>query len=368
MSSKGRIAKVRDFLVKRGIDAIIVDNPLNIFYLTGMELSLGTLIVTKRSARLVVDSRYYESCKKECPIPLIALEKGWLTKLLLDKSKNFSSISSIAFDGENCSYEKYLSYKKIVREVKRVSGRKSPLRLISLSNPIRMIRAIKEPCEIDALKRAAELGSIGYDFVCTKLKSGITEVEVARELDIFWKRRGSKGVAFDSIIAFGKNSSMPHYKPSETPLKKGDPVLIDIGVNLGHYHSDMTRVPFFGSPSPTLEEIYRVTLEAQESAIALCKPGIPLSEIDAAARKVIAEAGYEKNFTHSLGHGIGLEVHEEPFFRKDKDLELQEGMVITIEPGIYLPDCGGVRIEDTLLIVRGGSENLTNRPKELKIL
>jgi len=203
------------------------------------------------------------------------------------------------------------------------------------------------------------------------LKEGISENELAIELEIFWKRRGSKAIAFDPIIAFGSNSSMPHYRVGQRKLNTGEAVLIDIGVNLNHYHSDMTRVVFFGDPDPKIASIYEIVLKAQELALENCRPGTPIAELDASARTYIEQKGYGENFTHSLGHGVGLEIHELPLIRSQSpgaDTQLEEGMVVTIEPGIYLPGIGGVRIEDTVAITRDGYENLTNRSKELSII
>lgn len=366
MKERSRIRAVQKYLKAHHLDGMIIDDVLNIFYLTGIELSLGTLFITQKLARLVVDNRYYENCKKKSPVPVVLLSADWLPKLLC--KKNCGHIHSVGFDSENTSYDKYLSHRKAINTLKKQTNDKRKIQLRPVKNPIRSLRAIKDKDEISALKKAAKLGSEGYDFVCSILKSGISELDVAQQLEIFWKQRGSKGLAFESIIAFGANSSMPHYKPSTDKLKKGQPVLIDIGVNLNHYHSDMTRVPFFGKPTKKMEEIYHIVLEAQEEAISLCAPGVNLSAVDAAARDHIASRGYGKYFTHSLGHGIGLEVHENPFFKKNEEVILQEGMAITIEPGIYLPNIGGVRIEDTILITKKGHENLTKRPKELIVI
>jgi Xaa-Pro aminopeptidase len=366
MDYRSRIRAVQQYLKAHHLDGLVVDDCLNIFYLTGIELSLGTLLITQTFARLVVDHRYFESCKKNCPVPVIPLKADWLVTLLMQKK--CERILTLAFDSENTSYEKYLVHRKSMNTLRKQSKGKRKVQLKPVHNPIRALRAVKDRDEISALKKAAKLGSEGYDFVCSLLKTGITEIEVAQQLEIFWKERGSKGLAFDSIIAFGENSSMPHYKPSTVKLKKGQPVLIDIGVNFHHYHSDMTRVPFYGKPSKKMEEIYHVVLEAQEEAINLCAPGVKMSAIDAAARDHIASRGYGKYFIHSLGHGIGLEVHENPFFKKTEDTILEEGMAITIEPGVYLSGVGGVRIEDTILITKKGHENLTKRPKDLMIL
>ncbi len=358
MNYKNRIKKLRTIFEKAGCDGFIVDNPLNIFYLTGQQLSTGTLLITKKSCRLIIDSRYYESCKNVCPFPVLLQAGDPLSQIL--EVKGFCEITHLGFDSQNTSYDKYLSYKAILK--------KKSIKFIGIKNPVLELRSIKEPEEIELLEKAANLGSEGFDYVCSILKPGITEEEVARELEIFWKRRGSRGLAFESIIAFGKNSSMPHYRPKNVPLKKGDPVLVDIGVNLNHYHSDMTRVPFFGKPSKKMQEIYAIVLEAQLEALALCKPGARIADIDAKSREVMERYGYAKYFTHGLGHGVGLEIHELPVVKTKNPVILQEGMIITIEPGLYLAGEGGVRIEDTIVLTKKGYSILTKVPKDLLIL
>lgn len=366
MDVKKRIKRLQQLLIEHRCDAILVENPIDLLYLTGMELSTGQLLVSTKSARLIVDGRYYEVCKTRCPLPTVLFKKEALGMLL--QAKPFEEVVKLAFDGEATSYGRVLEYRSLVRAVHTQSSKKRNLKLVPLTHPIKELRAIKDADEILVLKKVAQLGSKGYDFICTQLKPGITELEAAAELEIFWKRHGSQGLAFESIIAFGTHGSMPHYRPGKVKLKKGDPILIDIGVKWGHYHSDMTRTVFFGKPSGVMEEIYRIVLKAQTEALKLCKPGIAIADLDGCARGIITAAGYGKNFNHSLGHGIGLEVHELPFLRGSATEVLRPGMAITIEPGIYLPGIGGVRIEDTVIITEDGYENLTKRPKTLQVL
>jgi Xaa-Pro aminopeptidase len=199
----------------------------------------------------------------------------------------------------------------------------------------------------------------------------MTESEAALELDFFWKKRGGQGFSFDPIIAFGANSSMPHYRAGITPLKKGDTVLIDIGVMVNNYHSDMTRTVFFGEPHPEMRKIYNIVREAQTRALDAVKPGVHAGELDKAARGYIEAEGYGPQFSHSLGHGVGLEIHEWPFLRNRvpmADIPIKEGMCLTVEPGIYIEGLGGVRIEDSIIVTQEGYRSLTNRPTELSVL
>lgn len=351
-----RIQKLQQYLSNIACDALIIEDTINLYYLTGMSLSSGQLLVALDKAVLIVDGRYFEQCRRQSAIPvkLATSDGSTLTELL---KHEFSSIKTLGFTSELIHYRRYQALKKMVE------GLETSVSLLPLEQPLARLRSIKDAQEIALLKSAAELGSAGFDFICSKLQEGISEIELAIELEIFWKKRGSKGVAFDPIIAFGANSSMPHYRAGQATLKKNDTVLIDIGVNLEHYHSDMTRVLFVGTPHPKILEIYRIVFHAHKAAVEKCRPGIKLGELDQTARSIILEHGYGDYFPHSLGHGVGLEIHEWPLIRNTvpyKDVELQEGMVITIEPGIYLPELGGVRLEDTIVITKEGYESLTS--------
>lgn len=357
-----RLQKLQDILKQLSYDGLLVEDPVNLYYMTGISLTSGFLLVHPLGAHLVVDNRYYELCQKSSPFPVLLSEKNSLNNIL--RSSEFGSPKAIAFDSENTSYKRYQELENLMEEIGACS-------LLPATNPIKKLRMIKDPEELAILREAADLGSQGFDYVCTLLKEGVTEAQVACELEIFWKRRGSQSVAFDPIIAFGANSSMPHYRAGNTSLKRGMAVLIDIGVNLNHYHSDMSRVVFFGEPDGKLQEIYRIVEKAQKDAIQFCRPGLLVSELDQFARSYIAGLGYGENFSHALGHGIGLEIHETPIIRNKtpfKETSLEAGMVITIEPGIYLPDKGGIRIEDMILITPEGIENLTKRSTEIFII
>lgn len=220
---------------------------------------------------------------------------------------------------------------------------------------------IKDEGEIRKMKKSAQFAFEAYQFAKRKLKVGITEGELARDLEIYCLKKGAERMSFESIIAFGKNTALPHHHPSKTKLKANDIVLFDLGVVLDGYCSDMTRVDFVGKVDPKLRHLYEVNRAAQRVALAKCKPGVRLKELDRAARRVMKSAGLEEYFIHSLGHGVGLDVHEYPrikFDGVDRNLELQVGMAITIEPGLYLPGKGGVRYEDTVVITPKGYTNL----------
>ncbi len=365
MSYQQRLLRLQAVLQKADCDAIIIEEKVNLFYLTGMQLSAGKLLVHLQGAHLLVDGRYIEACKKQSPFPVILADPA--QKCFMDLLKASPSIHSLAFDSASTSYQSYSDLQACLNRLDKEQGTRQ-LKLVPMENPVKQLRSVKDSVEIALLREAAELGTRGFEFARSLLKEGVTEVEVATELEIFWKRCGGKSLAFDPIVAFGANSSMPHYRAGDAVLIKGDCVLIDIGVNLAHYHSDMTRVLSFGDPHPKIVEIHRVVQQAQQKALEMCRPGTLINDLDDAARSFIASQGYGEYFTHSLGHGVGLEIHELPLIRNipaNKGLTLQAGMVITIEPGVYLQHLGGVRIEDTVVITADGYENLTNYSTEL---
>ncbi len=346
MNDLTRLDRVKEVIRSSECEAFLVENTINLYYLTGINLSAGQMVIkTEGDSVLLVDSRYFELCKNKASVPVLLSEKNTLDKVL-------NGVKKVAFDSETITYQNFLNLKMQLKDQT----------LVPLKNPIQKIRAIKEPQEIILLREAAFLGEEGFQYAKSLLKDEISELEVALELEIFWKRKGAQGLAFEPIIAFGENSAMPHHRASDKRLKKGMTVLIDIGVKWKGYHSDMTRTFFWGDPPQVMHDIYDIVQEAQKRALTLCKPNTLIGDLDSTARDYIALSGYGQNFLHSLGHGVGLEIHEWPLIRKTEpyqSLPLQPGFVITIEPGIYLQGIGGVRIEDTVAITSTGCEILT---------
>ena len=346
-----RIDKLKASLPACPCDALIIEKEVDLYYLTGLKLSAGILLVHTDGAFLLVDSRYFELCKQSSPIPVLLSDKT----PLLNVVKTREGIKLLGFDCQTTSYQRFLELQQLSPDIA----------LQPVDSPVKKLRMIKDSEEILLLREAAALGAEGFDFVSSLLQEGVQEKDVALELEIFWKRRGAKAVGFEPIIAFGPNSAMPHYRNGETTLKRGMNALIDIGVNDQNYLSDMTRVLFLGEPDPTLRAIYAIVAQAQKEALSLCRPGTLIGEIDKAARNIIGSHGYGDFFSHSLGHGVGLEIHELPALRQKppfQEMALQPGMVLTIEPGIYIPNLGGIRLEDTIAITKEGHDNLTNRP------
>ena len=344
-SCKARIVQMQELLKEKSLDGWIIEDPLDLYYLTGLSLSLGELWISKEEVMLLVDSRYYESVQKEFP---------FLSALTSDKEiEGFilrNKLLKVGFDSAKTSFEE--ADKLMKKEGVSVTWKPVP-------HMTGALRKIKDQKEILLIKKSAALLWEGYLYIKTVLKEGVSEKEVARKFEIFCLEKGADGLSFEPIIAFGENSAFPHYRAGERRLKQGDIVLIDIGAVFQKYCSDMTRVVFFGSPDPLLVEWLDLVIKAGQAAMLQCHAQIPFKELDLAARIVLKEAQVEEYFVHSLGHGIGLEVHEAPRIKFDAEGGLiKTGMVFTIEPGLYLPGRGGVRYEDMIIMTEKGPENL----------
>lgn len=348
MNYRNRRLILQKDISKYGVKALLLTHPIDLYYLTGFKLSAGQLIVKEAESSLYVDGRYFETCleKNECPV---FLNSENVLKEVLKK------IGLIGIDSETTSLQAYLDLKKDLPDLKPIPG------------VLKEARMIKDQDELKLLRQAARLGCEGFNYVKSRLKVGIKESELAWELEKYWREKGAQGVAFEPIIAFQKNSAHPHYRASDTVLQQNSCALIDIGVKWQEYHSDMTRVIFVGEVDAEIKKIRSIVEAAVELVNQELKPGIMTDTLDRIARDYITAKGYGKYFTHSLGHGVGLAIHEPPFLRRSKEdtIELQENMVITIEPGIYVPQLGGVRLENSVIITNNGYENLTPIPYEI---
>jgi Xaa-Pro aminopeptidase len=342
---KRRILALQNLLSTWNVQACMVESKEDLYYLTGLELSLGRLLVGAHDVILLVDGRYFTICKEA---NIVGVEP------LTDENANrfFSSqgIQKVAFDAGKTSV---FEYEKIKKQLSVFLEPRSSL--------LQALRSCKDESELELMRKSAKLNWKGFLHICEILREGITEKQVAWEYESFVREQGGEGLAFSPIIAFGPNGAKPHHHCTDAKLKNGDAVLIDIGVTLEKYQSDMTRVVFFGEGSSEIKRMYEIVQKSQKSALQLCKPGTPIGALDKAAREVMRKEEVEPLFLHSLGHGIGLETHEYPRIRdsgEHKDVLLEEGMVITIEPGLYIPGVGGVRYEDTVIITKSGFENL----------
>jgi len=316
-----------------------IDALSDLLYLTGLAVSKGRMLVKEGGSILFVDGRYYERAKKEAPC----------TVMLWDEQKKVSE-KQIGFDSSTVTYEGYLTLKKGLPGVEWTAK----------PNPLKEIRAIKEPKEIAHLKKAAEVTWRGYKRVLELLEEGITEEALALEFEIFCRKHGASGLSFSPIIAFGENGAYPHYRAGKAKLKKGQAVLIDVGAVVDQYCGDMTRMAYFGKRDERIVHFEQLVSHAKKNALAHVKPGVKAGTIDQIVQDEFDKANVKPLYTHSLGHGVGLDAHEFPRIRfdgDDKDVILKPGMVFTIEPGLYQPGVGGVRLEDTLVVTDTGYEN-----------
>jgi Xaa-Pro aminopeptidase len=240
---------------------------------------------------------------------------------------------------------------------------------VAVSGKVEALRAVKDRTEIDAIRQAVGQAERAFAMLRAGLSFDDSEKELADSLEAYLRKCGASAAAFTPIVAVGPRAALPHARPTvESKVSDSDFLLVDWGASAGPYKSDLTRVLVTGKVTPKLEKVYRTVLKAQEAGIAALKPGAKASEVDAAGRAVIEEAGFSRYFTHGLGHGLGLDIHENPFFRGSNEAILKAGMVVTIEPGIYLPDWGGIRIEDDVLITPDGPEVLSSVPKSLEAM
>lgn len=346
-----RIQKAKQILLANELDFLLIEDPLDIFYLTALNVSRGKIVLSKKDALLLVDGRYIDQAKKQTDIRAELLDEKTFLEFFKDSQGKI-----LGFDALYLTYSGYLNLASFFEKAKK----NNPQLLIVLKgvdNPLKKDRMVKDDKETALLKKAASLNWEGFEHICSLLQEGITEKEVALGYEIFCRRKGAEKLAFDPIICFGENSAYPHHTPSSTPLKKNEHVLIDIGTSLNHYLSDMTRVVFFGKPNQEIEKLYSVIKKAHLEVLLMVKPGVRLKDLDLVAKNVFIEEGVEDKIKHSLGHGIGLKIHEPPFFKEDGDLILKEGMVFTVEPGLYKEGLGGVRYEDTIRVTQKGFIN-----------
>ncbi|MBP3622379.1 MAG: aminopeptidase P family protein [Lachnospiraceae bacterium] len=359
-----------NIIKENNLDAAIITDGYNIHYLTGYTGHTGCMLVSEDKIYILTDSRYTEQVSIEAP-DCECIDVG-----LEGYSKTISRLLSTHFEDTQASVDKtinigfenvhisYKQYKAFADEFFKAFGDK--ITLVELEEKINALRMIKSEKEIEYIAKAEAIGDEAFSHILTYIKPGMTEKEVALELEYTMKKLGAEGLSFDTIAASGANSSLPHAVPTDRVIEEGDFLTMDFGCIYKGYCSDMTRTIFIGSnPVKEQQEVYEIVLKAQLEAMKYIKPGMKCSDIDAVARDIITAAGYGEYFGHGLGHSVGLYIHEEPRFSRKCDTILEEGMVLTVEPGIYLPGKFGVRIEDLILVTKEGYKNLTTSPKEL---
>ena len=332
--------------------ASLITNPVNVEYLTGFKSSRSFLLLTNTRSYLFTDARYLEKAEKIRGVQALNL-KG---KENLEKLRKKHRLTDIKYEGDHLTVNRLKGFKKRLKKCKWSDGQQQ----------IEKKRAIKTSAEIRRIKRSQVINEQIFRSIRGVLKPGVTELQIAQKIHELTYKFGAEKVAFEPIIAFGNHSSIPHHENTKRKLKKGDLILIDMGVVYQKHHSDMTRVLFTKSPTPEQEKIYNLVLEAQEAAIQALKPGKTAKSIDKITRKIFQKHDLEENFTHGTGHGVGLEIHELPSLAEESLDRLKPGMVLTIEPGLYFPGKFGVRIEDMILLTSRGTQNLTQVKKHIK--
>lgn len=357
----GRLSRLASQLGPAKLDVLLVTNPLDVAYLTGFLGGDSYLLVSSDRSKptLISDFRYHEELQPHSHLVQIVIRKRSMGEAVIDELSR-QKIGKLGIQSDHMT----------VGEMNTLTAAISKAGLKTTLGPVAglvgKMRAIKDETEIKLIRKAAKIQEKALEEIIRKIKPGKTELEVAGRLEAEMKALGSREPGFQSIVAAGAKGSLPHYRPHDVEIRKNESLLIDWGAVYQGYHSDMTRVFALGKWPKKIKEIYQIVLEAQEAAAAALAPGKSTTEIDAIARNIIKKAGYGEQFGHGLGHGIGFNGHEEP--RLSHMLSgsiLQPGHVVTVEPGIYLPGIGGVRIEDDYVITAKGAENLCSLPKDL---
>ncbi len=376
-----RLDRARHRLADCSVDALLVTTLPNVRYLTGFSGSAGVVVLTEQGILLTTDGRYRTQSGQQLEDAgargVVDIEIGGaeaqrqaVRSLLVD-----SGARRIGLEADSVSWAAARRWAELLEARLPESGEGADpdgggVELVPTSRCIEALREVKDESEIFRMARAAAIADAALDDVRELLRAAtsrrVTEVEVALELDTAMRRRGAEDRAFDTIVASGPNSAKPHHQPTGRPLGAGDPVVIDFGATFDGYRSDMTRTFCIGSePSGELARVFAVVGESQAAGVAAVRAGVGAKEVDDACREVIASAGWAEAFEHGTGHGVGLDIHEAPTVSPLGTAILEPGVVVTVEPGVYLPEIGGVRIEDTLVVTDDGSQTLTTFSKDV---
>jgi Xaa-Pro aminopeptidase len=362
MDHPGRLQCLRQALRQHRLDILLITHLPNLRYLCGFTGSAGALLVSESTAVFFTDGRYTAQARAEVQGARVAIRRKaplmaaveWLTANR--KSLGRKAPWRLGIEGEHLS---------VAGRRRLVGALPSNLRLKEAPPLVEEARMVKDAEEIERLRAAVLLGASLFDCALKSIRPGVREAEVAAEMEYEARRKGAEQMSFETIIAAGERSALPHGRASEAPIPSAGFVVCDFGVILAGYSSDMTRTVYVGRPTDEARKVYESVREAQQAAVAAVRPGVSVGEVDRAARKLLHKNGLARYFTHSTGHGVGLEIHESPRVAAGQTETLRPGMVITIEPGVYLPGKWGVRIEDMVVVTERGCEVLTPTSKEL---
>jgi Xaa-Pro aminopeptidase len=344
-------------LPELGIDGLLVTRLPNVRYLTGFTGSNGQVLVVPGGAVFFTDGRYGEQSRREVPEVERVVSRDPLPAAVAAAADR--GIGRLGFEAAGVTYRTW-------EQLRAVDGTE----LVPVGPEVETLRRVKDRAEVEAIERAQEAADLAFERAVLggALREGIAERDLALELELAMRRAGADEPGFETIVAFGENAAEPHHHPGDRALARGDVVKLDFGALRDGYRSDMTRTVAFGAPPARLRELHDLVAIAQRAGVAAARDGASTKEVDRAARRVIEEAGLGEAFPHGLGHGVGLEIHEDPFLRWDREEPLAEGMVVTVEPGVYVPGLGGVRIEDMVEITADGCRVLPRSTKELILL
>jgi Xaa-Pro aminopeptidase len=351
-----KLEKLRSRFSELGIDGMLITNSYNRRYMTGFTGTAGVALVAQTKAVFITDFRYVEQAAKQVQGYEIIQHTGLIVDEVAKQAAALG-IKKLGFEQDDLSYATYKAYEKAV-----------DAEFIPVSGVVEKLRLIKSDSEIKILKEAAEIADAAFKHILDFIRPGVKEMDVANELEFFMRKNGATSSSFDIIVASGYRSALPHGVATDKVIEKGEFVTLDFGAYYKGYCSDITRTVAVGEVSDELKKIYQIVLEAQLRGMAGIKPGMTGREADALTRDYIKEQGYGEYFGHSTGHGLGMEVHEGPALSVRSDTVLEPGMVVTVEPGIYIAGLGGVRIEDDTVVTKDGNQSLTHSPKDLIIL
>lgn len=350
-----RIEKLRESMKEKRLDGVLLLGDPNRNYLSGFTGDESYSLITQNNAFFITDSRFTEQAKQQVKdYEVMEYSKSGTFIEFLSNLIDKNSIKRLGFEENVVTFDIYSLYKD-----------KLNCELVPMKGIVESIRMIKEKEELEIIKKAAEIADKAFSHMLEYIKAGMTERQIGLELEFYMKKLGASDLSFPSIVASGVRSSLPHGQATNKVVNKGEFLTMDFGCIYKEYCSDMTRTLVIGKPSDKMVEIYNVVLNAQERALKEYKPGIPAVEVDAVARNYITSKGYGKYFGHSLGHGVGREIHESPTIGYRNNSRLQKNMVVTDEPGVYLPGFGGVRIEDLLLVTENGGKVFSKSSKKL---
>jgi Xaa-Pro aminopeptidase len=363
MGTKQRLQRLREKMEEHKLDAFFVSSPetsspINRRYLSGFTGTSACLLITRDDAIISTDFRYWEQASNQAKGFRLQKAVGGTEKWLPELYEGLGG-KSLGFEASHVSYQTYRAIRKIVQSLDETKRPK----LVATAGLIEELRRVKDPEEIAAIQRAIDLGDAAFDAVSQRIEPGWTEKQVAWEIEKYVREHGGDALSFDTLVGAGERGAMPHCFPTDRALKKGEGVVIDMGVSIDGYMSDLTRTVYLGRPDDKFSRVYDIVLAAQETATELVEAGMTGEQAHNLAARVIEEAGHGGDFGHGLGHGIGMQVHEAPRVGATSYDKLSDAMVFTIEPGIYLTGWGGVRIEDIVVLENGKARVLSHAPK-----